>query len=244
MAEAQACEVLPPDLRFRFALNKQLLATITINNPLSARVAFKIKTTAPKKYVVRPSSGVVDAHGSVSVQVIMQAQKEYPADFANCKDKFMVQTTALGDQEQLDKDTFLKETRKDMREARLRVILEGPAAPPSPVPEANEHDADTADHPRAAVSNLGAATVAGETSRARGPEPSAVSSENTSLKVQLDGLLKERDELRRKLDYLELQGGGTDKGAAGSVDQALKFRVSIVHIILVAIIAFLVGHYT
>ncbi len=42
-------EVTPTDLRFRFQPNKQLLATITITNPNTQRVAFKIKTTAPKK---------------------------------------------------------------------------------------------------------------------------------------------------------------------------------------------------
>ncbi len=39
------------------------------------------------RYVVRPSSGIADAKSQTQVQVIMQAQKDYPADFANCKDK-------------------------------------------------------------------------------------------------------------------------------------------------------------
>lgn len=71
---ASPVEVSPSDLRFRFQVNKQLLASITINNPGSQRVAFKIKTTAPKKYVVRPSSGVVEPRSYVSVQVIMQVR--------------------------------------------------------------------------------------------------------------------------------------------------------------------------
>ena len=74
-------EVKPDDLMFRFQLNKQMLATISINNPYDRRLAFKVKTTAPKKYVVRPSSGVCEPKSSVSIQVIMQAQKDYPADF-------------------------------------------------------------------------------------------------------------------------------------------------------------------
>lgn len=247
--------VSPADLKFRFALNKQLLATITINNPLASRVAFKIKTTAPKKYVVRPSSGVAEPRSSVSVQVIMQAQKDYPQDFQNCKDKFMVQTTMLADDEQIDKDTFSKEVRKDLKETRLRVVMEGPAAPPSPVPEANEGDGEAEASARAAVqepaaSGAVAAAGAGAETRLKSTlnDLSIVSSENTSLKVQLDKLTKEREELRRKLDFIELQGsaGGAKGASAGSaaVDAQLKFRVSIVHIVLVAIIAFLIGHYT
>lgn len=62
-------DVSPPDLKFKFVLNKQLLATIVINNNSDSRLAFKIKTTAPKKYVVRPSSGIAEAKGPVTIQV-------------------------------------------------------------------------------------------------------------------------------------------------------------------------------
>ena len=81
MASHDGVEITPSDLKFRFQLNKQLLGNININNTTDKRVAFKIKTTAPKKYVVRPSSGVTDLKSSASVQVIMQAQKDYPLDF-------------------------------------------------------------------------------------------------------------------------------------------------------------------
>ena len=50
-----------------------------------------MKTTSPKKYCVRPSSGVVEPGGTKDVQVIMQAQREQPASLADCRDKFLVQ---------------------------------------------------------------------------------------------------------------------------------------------------------
>lgn len=230
------CEVDPSDLKFRFQLNKQLLATITIKNNNDKRVAFKIKTTAPKKYVVRPSSGIVEAKSQTSVQVIMQAQKEYPADFQNCKDKFMVQTTLLDDSEQLDRDTFLKDGRKDTKEYRLKVIMEGPAAPPSPVPEANENEEDAR------------ALGDGDNTRLRTTlnDLSHVSTENSSLKSTVDRLTKERDDLRRQLDMIQLQTASkksTSAPAAGTQEAAMRFKVTIVHIILVALVAFLLGHY-
>jgi hypothetical protein len=40
------------------------------------------------------------------VQVIMQAQKEYPPDFNNCKDKFLVQTVQMLPGQDLEQDTF------------------------------------------------------------------------------------------------------------------------------------------
>lgn len=229
-------EVTPQDLKFRFQLNKQLLGNISISNPMSSRVAFKIKTTAPKKYVVRPSSGIVDAKSSMSIQVIMQAQKDYPADFQNCKDKFMVQTTVMAaDEDQLTPDTFNKEVRKDLKETRLRVVLEGPAAPPSPVPEANENDDEGA---RAEQTDTRLKTTLSDLSN--------VTAENKGLKDTVDKLTKERDELRRLLDQIQLQQSNKPAAAqaAQAQDPALKFRVSMIHIILVAIIGFLIGHFT
>eukprot|EP00775_Hariotina_reticulata_P009699 gene9699-9858_t len=101
-----AADVTPSELKFRFQLNKQLPAAISIYNPSNERQAFKVKTTTPKKYVVRPSSGVVEPKSTANVQVIMQVQKEFPADFANCKDKFLVQVKCLEPSEEITQDTF------------------------------------------------------------------------------------------------------------------------------------------
>lgn len=41
-----------------------------MRNPNPEPVAFKVKTTAPKQYCVRPNSGRIEANGSVDVQGI------------------------------------------------------------------------------------------------------------------------------------------------------------------------------
>jgi len=63
---------------------------VTNNNPLP--VAFKVKTTSPKAYCVRPNSGRVEQGESVEILVILQAMKEDPPPGAKCKDKFLVQS--------------------------------------------------------------------------------------------------------------------------------------------------------
>lgn len=237
---------LPPDLKFRFQLNKQLLASISMNNPNDKRVAFKIKTTAPKKYVVRPSSGVVEPRASLAIQVIMQAQKEHPPDFQNCKDKFMVQTTVLADSEQLDKETFNKDLRKDLKEHRLKVVLEGPAAPPSPVPEANENDDESAHRAAAATAAAAASDGAGAAEarpRSSLTTASDASAETSALKAQLEKALRDRDDARRQLDMLQLQSASSKGRSAAAQDTAQRSKISIIPIILVAILAFIVGHY-
>ena len=49
-----------------------------------------MKTTAPRRYCVRPNSGIVDPNGSVSVAVMLQPF-DYDPNEKN-KHKFMVQT--------------------------------------------------------------------------------------------------------------------------------------------------------
>ena len=75
------------------------------------------------------------------LQVIMQAQREYPPSLADCKDKFLVQTcTVSNDVKEASPDIF--ETGVgDIKHTKLRVVLLGPPKPPSPVPEGIEEDA-------------------------------------------------------------------------------------------------------
>lgn len=233
-------EITPTELKFRFQIGKQLPTTITVHNPSSKRLAFKVKTTTPKKYVVRPSAGIVEPSTTSSVQVIMQAQKEFPPDFNNCKDKFLVQTLFLEPGEEPGQDTFKKESRKDIRETRLKVILDGPPAPPSPVPEANETEEDVSTMTRSLPRDV-EVEDANESARSRTVDNSAIlTAENKKLKENYERLRIERDALKKKLDELQLQlsngGDWPQKGA-----QAQKF--AIWPIIIVAVLAFFLGHF-
>jgi vesicle-associated membrane protein-associated protein A len=40
---------------------------MALKNPTDKKIAFKIKTTAPKKYCVRPNCGVVEPKSSVEI---------------------------------------------------------------------------------------------------------------------------------------------------------------------------------
>ena len=43
-------------------------ASLKLDNPTDRRLCFKVKTTAPKRYCVRPNSGILDVGGSCTVQ--------------------------------------------------------------------------------------------------------------------------------------------------------------------------------
>ncbi|GJE98502.1 VAMP-associated protein [Phanerochaete sordida] len=82
-------------LGFPRPLTQHVKRALSISNPNSQPVAFKVKTTAPKLYCVRPNSGRVDPGETVEVQVVLQAMKEEPPLGAKCKDKFLIQSTLI-----------------------------------------------------------------------------------------------------------------------------------------------------
>ncbi|ORY91297.1 PapD-like protein [Syncephalastrum racemosum] len=82
-------------LAFTRPLNRLVKESLTITNPHGVDYAYKVKTTAPKQYCVRPNAGKVTANSTESVQVMLQAMREEPAADFKCKDKFLVQYIAI-----------------------------------------------------------------------------------------------------------------------------------------------------
>lgn len=221
-------QIDPTELTFRFELRKIIPFTLSLHNPTSDRIAFKVKTTNPKKYCVRPSSGVVEPQTTKDVQVIMQAQREYPANMADCKDKFLVQWVTMQPHVQdVTAETFDTTINRDVRQARLRVNLVGPPKPPSPVPEGTEEEAspvkDVFKDTTARPGGVGGA----------GPLPS---DERSRLQQQLARAEKEKSEYARRLQSYQ-------SGPAKSGGQLMKGGFTFIHIIIAIVIAFLIGRF-
>ncbi|KAF7768237.1 hypothetical protein Agabi119p4_7480 [Agaricus bisporus var. burnettii] len=82
-------------LGFRRPLTHVVKRSLTISNQNNVPVAFKVKTTAPKLYCVRPNSGRVEPGEAVDVSVMLQPLREEPPLNSKCKDKFLVQSTLI-----------------------------------------------------------------------------------------------------------------------------------------------------
>lgn len=69
---------------------------LKLSNPSDRRICFKVKTTAPKRYCVRPNNGIVEGRSSALIAVMLQ-----PFDIESQTDrnkhKFMVQTIFVPD---------------------------------------------------------------------------------------------------------------------------------------------------
>jgi len=85
------------ELRFKGPFDDYVTVSLTIKNPTDKRIAFKIKTTAPKRYCVKPNSGVLDSAQSMKVNVLLQPFQYDPNE--KNKHKFMVQYLYLNNEE-------------------------------------------------------------------------------------------------------------------------------------------------
>ncbi|XP_057977780.1 vesicle-associated protein 2-1 [Malania oleifera] len=120
----QLISVHPDELKFHFELEKQSFCDLKVVNNTEHHVAFKVKTTSPKKYFVRPNTGVIQPWDTCFIRVTLQAQSEYPPDM-HCKDKFLLQSTIVPphtDLDELPPDTFNKDGGKIIEECKLKVV--------------------------------------------------------------------------------------------------------------------------
>ncbi|ODQ65026.1 hypothetical protein NADFUDRAFT_46812 [Nadsonia fulvescens var. elongata DSM 6958] len=101
--------ISPEVIEFHAPLAEPSSRTLTISNTTDVAHAFKIKTTAPKLYCVRPSAAFIRAGESVNVAVIHQGFKTEPAADFKCKDKFMILSCPLDEPHLANLDELIKQ---------------------------------------------------------------------------------------------------------------------------------------
>ncbi|KAF9693518.1 hypothetical protein EKO04_008218 [Ascochyta lentis] len=121
-------ELDPVELGFKRPFQQEVSQTLRLKNPHSDPIAFKVKTTAPKQYCVRPNSGRIEPGRDVEVQILLQAMKEDPAPDAKCRDKFLVQSVLVtADKEFTNVGSLwahIEQTAKSsIQEKKIRVLF-------------------------------------------------------------------------------------------------------------------------
>ncbi|KAI5462096.1 PapD-like protein [Mariannaea sp. PMI_226] len=121
-------DIEPFELSFQRPFTSEVSETLTIRNPNTVPVAFKVKTTAPKQYCVRPNAGRIEPGQHFDVTVLLQAMKAEPPLDAKCRDKFLVQSAPItSDKEFASIANVLDTTDKSLlQEKKIRVIWLAP----------------------------------------------------------------------------------------------------------------------
>lgn len=130
--QQQLLEIQPKQLKFAFELGKQNSCSVGLANNTYHYVAFKVKTTSPKSYCVRPNIGILEPKSTCEFRVILQAQKVADPGMIS-KDKFLIQSAAVP-AETTGKDItsamFVKDVGKYVNEVKLKVALISPSESP------------------------------------------------------------------------------------------------------------------
>ncbi|KAH7356463.1 PapD-like protein [Rhexocercosporidium sp. MPI-PUGE-AT-0058] len=158
-------EIEPTELAFTRPFTTEVSQSLKIRNTNRTPVAFKVKTTAPKQYCVRPNSGRIEPGKEVEVTVLLQAMKQDPPLDIKCRDKFLVQSVAVtADKEFTNIQSIWQHVdeaeRSSVQEKKIRVVYLAPgsaAAAVTPMKNgvngASNHSVDTPDTAPPAYSN-------------------------------------------------------------------------------------------
>lgn len=118
---------------------------VTITNKSSETIGFKVKTTAPKFYCVRPNAALVAPGEQVQIQVILLGLNEEPSDDFKCKDKFLVITLPapydLGDSSVADTWPQLEAEFKQQaisKKIKVKYLINSTSAPCKVINEKDE----------------------------------------------------------------------------------------------------------
>ncbi|KAF3924953.1 hypothetical protein ABW21_db0209558 [Orbilia brochopaga] len=130
-------ELHPAELGFRRPFDRETVQRLYLKNNNPGPVAFKVKTTAPKQYCVRPNSGRIEAGQDVEVQVLLQAMRDDPPPDFRCRDKFLVQSVLITADQEFNNvaavwSTVEKTSKDQIQEKKIRVNYL-PAENPNPV---------------------------------------------------------------------------------------------------------------
>lgn len=110
------------ELVFEGPFDRVVTSYLELKNPSEQRVCFKVKTTAPHRYGVRPNSGVIQPSGKIRI-AIMFHPTEKDTQSERARHKFMVQSTILR-REATPGEIIWKEAKsEEVMDSKLRCIF-------------------------------------------------------------------------------------------------------------------------
>jgi hypothetical protein len=111
------------ELRFKGPFTDVVTAELKLINPSRSRICFKVKTTAPKQYCVRPNNGLIDPGASVIVAVMLQPF-DYDPNEKN-RHKFLVQSLVVPDGPVANQEQWWKDAPPEqVMDSKLKCVFD------------------------------------------------------------------------------------------------------------------------
>jgi len=139
-ANRNLLKVTPKELIFAPPFNRVITNVLRLQNTNpDASVAYKVKTTAPQRYCVRPNTGVIPPLDSAEISVsvsLANAKEQLPVEG---KDKFQIQAVKVTHSYNDIKEVWSKASEDDVKKQKLKAIflLPSPSSLTSNTPSNN-----------------------------------------------------------------------------------------------------------
>uniref|UniRef100_A0A5S6QBW7 Major sperm protein n=1 Tax=Trichuris muris TaxID=70415 RepID=A0A5S6QBW7_TRIMR len=216
MTKQQQVLILDPPhvLVFKGPFSKVVQTTLTLTNPTASPVCFKVKTTAPSEYSVRPNAGIIQSQESMSVTIMLHM---IPSMEDKNKHKFMVQSAFMSDTS-MSLDQFWKTTpEKDFMDTKLRVLFDW----------LSQEQSDTS-----------GTTEGGSKAGSFQAECRKLAEENRMLLDQLRHIEAENADLRKRIGHLEKMVRNDVAYGSSANDLKNSYLFIIAFVVIVAAVLF------
>jgi len=199
MSKGEAILKIEPEneLRFRGPFKEPVSVVMKLTNATEKKACFKVKTTAPKRYCVKPTTGVIDPKGTVTILVTLQP---FDPNDPNEKGKHKFQVLSVHAPEgEFNIETLWKETSLEINDWKLKCVLELPeaaeGAATSTSPAAvNSTDANSSSAAVSATSSASAAVTKNDVNASSDGSAKKISSLESELRKVTEEITRLREE--------------------------------------------------
>lgn len=248
-------ELDPPEM-LQFKLSDPGVAPkaiLKVVNKGTERIAFKVKTTKPRRYLVRPNQGLVEVGKSTDVTVILQQKDceeliQSQASLTDSTDKFLVQSAVVADnffdetstkpaKEQTDSLSSMWSTadKKTFTNKKLKCEFVFPKGAPAVPAQAAPSGAAP---PAAADSSMYSEV---QKLRKKYDELVAFDAELMQERDKLSEQLKRKNQELEEAKSTSVTNKKTDATSSAAVDTKQSGSFVLVHLIIVAAVFFIFG---
>ncbi|XP_072489545.1 vesicle-associated membrane protein-associated protein B/C [Notamacropus eugenii] len=235
MAKVEQVLSLEPqhELKFKGPFTDVVTTNLKLGNPSDRNVCFKVKTTAPRRYCVRPNSGIIDAGTSINVSVMLQPFDYDPNE--KSKHKFMVQSM-FAPTDTSDMEAVWKEAKpEDLMDSKLRCVFELPAENDKPHDvEINKIMSTTATKTESSVMSKSISSSLDDT------EAKKVMEECKRLQVEVQRLQEENKQFKEE-DGLRMRKTLQSNSPASTSATVVKEEGLSTRLLALVVLFFIVG---
>ncbi|XP_063815467.1 vesicle-associated membrane protein-associated protein B/C [Pseudophryne corroboree] len=236
MAKSEQVLVLEPqhELKFKGPFTDVVTTNLKLSNPTEKNVCFKVKTTAPRRYCVRPNSGVIEAGSFINVSVMLQPFDYDPNE--KSKHKFMVQSM-FAPSDITDMEAVWKEAKPDeLMDSKLRCLFELPSDNEKP------HEGETNKVLSSSVTKTESTSMFKSTSSSLDDsEYKKVLDDNKRLQTEIQRLREDYKQLKQEEDGLRMRKFPASSNPVSSSTSLVKEEGLNVRLLALLVLIFIVG---